>query len=421
MGVSPRSRQATPVFLLVITAASALAAGCAPAYHTFADRPGFREFYADRCRDTPPAVSDTQRDLLERFRPVIILPPGGTYPIDFYRDYLPYTRLVSFPEGRVLEENVSVETLRRNLTSREAFLDLDRKRYVADGLDRRLGRESPDSLRNRPPVVYGRVYEEDVTFPTAAGSVSRRLTFLKYNLLFATSGLPWELGGLSRFLTWLSMADPEDWHELDNFVAVHVVLDERQAPVAVILAQHNHHRTYLAGRDIFAGIDGRFAFDVARRSNEIYPASGSTGPVRHRVIRWSLYLDYLLSGKNGPRLKAWDVTEGIGAGGRRIDYKLRFLSPCDPLYTSQMLLGETRSPMGIYLGRDGPPGSDYYNIPRLLPLGNLLKFAYLHDGDLKDIEAVRSAVDLPGKKIDVMSLMDHGGRRFYEDWSATDK
>ncbi len=163
--------------------------------------------------------------------------------------------------------------------------------------------------------------------------------------------------------------------------------------MAVLLAQHNHHRAYVAGRDILADEDGRFTFDVALRSNEIYPASQSREPVRHRVIRWSLYLDYLLSGERPPFLQGFDVTYGRKAGGKIITPEVVILSPCDPLYTSQMLLGEPRPFFGIYLGRDGPPGSDYYTVPELLPLGNLLKFAHLHDDDQADIEVVRSAID----------------------------
>ncbi|UCG38966.1 MAG: hypothetical protein JSV00_01665, partial [bacterium] len=129
-------------------------------------------------------------------------------------------------------------------------------------------------------------------------------------------------------------------------------------------------------------------------------------------------MDYLLSGENGPLLRAQDVTRGVEAGGEEFDYDLKVLSPCDPLYTSRMLLGEPRPFLGMYLGRDGPPGSDYYTVPRLLPLGNTLKFSYLHDGDREDIAAVREAVDERAGTMDADRLMEHGGRRFLEDWEA---
>jgi hypothetical protein len=72
----------------------------------------------------------------------------------------------------------------------------------------------------------------------------------------------------------------------------------------------------------------------------------------------------------------------------------------------------------MYVGRDGPPGSDYYQIPELLPLGKILKFAYLHDGDTEDIRLVREAIDRKKKTIDIQKIIDHGERRFLEDWNG---
>jgi hypothetical protein len=81
-----------------------------------------------------------------------------------------------------------------------------------------------------------------------------------------------------------------------------------------------------------------------------------------------------------------------------------------------MLLGEPRPFMGRYIGRDGPPGSDYYNIPALLPLGKLLKFSYLQDGDSEDITVIREAVDEKRERIDIDKIVEHGGRSLYRDW-----
>jgi hypothetical protein len=403
------------LFLLI----SVVISGCAGNYHTFADYPGFKEYYQDRCETPPPPTSEKDRELLEKFRPRFILPPGGSYPIDFYRDYLPYTVMRSWPEKKVIAVDVNRGLLLKHRVNRGAYLDFDTRQYRSDGMDFRWGEGSLSPAAERVPVVYGRVYRERVSFPDREGKAEDHdLTFLKYNVLFATSGLPEELSAWSSFLLSLGGFDREDWHALDNFVAAHVVLDENEGLIGVILAQHNHHRTYLIGRDIPNPVDGSLAFDVALRSNEIYPASESTEPVRHRVIRWSLYLDYLLSGENGPTLKGTDVTMGKNAGGGEFDYDLKIISPCDPLYTSEMLLGPPRPFLGIYLGRDGPPGSDYYNTPKLLPMGNMLKFAYLHDGDPEDIAIVREAIDRKNDKVDIERIMEHGGRRFLEDWKS---
>jgi hypothetical protein len=256
-----------------------------------------------------------------------------------------------------------------------------------------------------------------VPFTDEEGTVSKfDLTFLKYNLIFAISGLPAQLSQGSRALLWISGMTREDWHELDNFVAIHIVLDEDKQLVAVILAQHNHHRTYMVERDIREPSDSRLIFDVALRSNEVYTGSKASESVSHRVVRWSLYLDYLLSGEDPPWLRGNDMTYGVNAGGREINYGLVALSPCDPLYTAEILLGEPRPFWGIYLGRDGPPGSDYYNVPELLPMGNLLKFGYLQDGDEEDISVVREAVDRKAKSMDIGMILEHGGRTFLRDW-----
>ena len=42
--------------------------------------------------------------------------------------------------------------------------------------------------------------------------------------------------------------------------------------------------------------------------------------------------------------------------------------------------------------------------------------AYLHDGDAEDIALVRGAIDPKNDKVEIERIMEHGGRRFLEDW-----
>ncbi len=409
--------------LITITIVVTLAvAGCVSkkaSYRTFADYPGFKEYYSDRCSESKPPspIAEDDKDLLRKYRPRLILPPGGHYPVNFYRDYLPYTVMRRYPEKTIVAEKVTPDTLKANQDNTWVYLDLQLDRFRASGLDRRLHlNEQHDSGQERKPAVYGRVYRETVTFPQGEGKlVSRDLTFLKYSTVFATSGLSAKLPKGFEALLRIIGLDLEDWHELDNFGAIYVVLDERNIPIAVILAQHNHHRTYLVGNDIRLPIDGRMAFDIALRSNEIYPASDNTGPVKHRAVRRTLYMKYLLSGEDPPLFRGYDVTYGVRAGGKEISYDLAFLSPCDPFYTARMMLGEPRPFFGRNIGRNGPPGADYYAIPSLLPLGNLLRFSYLHDGDPDDIAMIDGAIDLEKKRIDFAKIVEYGGKRFYRD------
>ena len=393
------------------TAIVLLLAGCRPEsdrYRTFADFPGFASYYAGRCADEDPGPPKTEdRELLMRYRPRFILPPGSIRPIDFYKDYLPFTVLRRYSDQAVVAERVSAEELRRQQDNTQVYLEYRPERG-----------KQPN--RAGGPVVFGRVYRERVPFPGENGEGTRYLdlTFLKYNLVFPASGLPAGLNRLAGIFLKGAGLDPGDWHPLDNFVAAHIVLDGSGKPIAVLLAQHNHHRTYLAGKDIAFPADGRFVFDVALRSNELYPGSDSGNPVRHRVVRWSLYLKYLLSGEGRPLVSADDITYGRRSGEREVAYDLGFLSPCDPFYTAKIMLGAPRPYFGFDIGRDGPPGSDYYTVPDLLPLGNLLKFSYLHDGDPDDIRIVGESIDERRGTTDISRIMNHGGRKLFRDYLA---
>jgi hypothetical protein len=391
-------------------------------YRTFADYPGFKEYYDDHCRDGEPLplTGDMDKNLLYKHRPRLVLPPGGQYPIDFYRDYLPSTILRRYPGGMIVTERVTAETLRANQHGTSVYLDLQLDRFRATGLLRWVGSENGDSVDEKhKPAVYGRVYREAVAFPDGSGArVMRNFTFLKYNVVFATSGLPARVPRGVETLLKLVGFDLNDWHQLDNFVAIHVVLDEKERPVAVILAQHNDHRTYLVGKDVVLPADGRLVFDIALRSNEVYLDSRDASPVEHRVVRWTLYTKYLLSGKEAPLFRGYDLTYGVNAGGKEISYNLAFLSPCDPFYTATIMLGRPRPLLWWSIGRDGPPGADYYEIPPLLPLGNLLKFSYLHEGDPDDIAMIEESIDVKKNKIDVPWIIEYGGARFYRDLTA---
>jgi hypothetical protein len=396
------------LFLVLLPA---LMAGCGEnrsGNGTFADYPGFEEYYADACTEMsiPDPPDETERLLLELYRPRFVLPPGGRHPIDFYRDYLPFAAMVSHSDHSTLHENVTPALLRENRENPDAYLDFRKKPFSGGG--------GPPA--GRTPTVYGRAHRVRVNFPCPGGDTcARSFIFLKYNITFAVSGLAADLPfGYETALRLMGM-DPEDWHELDNYVAVHVVLDEREEPLAVLLAQHNHHRTYLAGRDIPLPPDRRMSFDIALRSNEVYPSSDSEEPVRHRTVRWALFMKYLISGEDPPLMRGYDLTVGRRAGGREIPYDLVLLSPCDPFYTAKIMLGEPRAFLGRYIGRDGPPGADYYTIPDLLPLGDLLQFSYLRDGAPEDISVIEEAIDIGEGTIDVERIREHGGGNLYRD------
>ena len=230
------------IFPPIALSAILILTSCAGNYHTFADVPGFKEYYQDRCTAPPQPITDNDRELLERFRPRFILPPGGSFPIDFYRDYLPYTVMKSWPDKKMIAVNVNRGLLLKHRVDRGAYLEFDVAKYRSDGMDLRWEKGSQPPDHEREPVVYGRVYRELVSFPGIGGDVEEHdLIFLKYNVIFANSGLAARLSAWPRFLLGISGFDQEDWHVLDNFVAAHIVLDENESPVARNQNTHELH------------------------------------------------------------------------------------------------------------------------------------------------------------------------------------
>lgn len=371
---------------------------------TFADFPGFHTQHCTPTAEDQP--DDRAQRLLLQFRPRIVVAPDALWPIDFYRDYLPNVVLRDADRaGTIISTTVTRETLQMQADRPHVYLDLQRL---------------PDLRREgRTPVVYGRRYQESFSLPQPDGGIiNRRLTFLKYNVVFARSGLPAGLPWLYDHALRVVRLDPDDWHQLDNFCAIHIVLDEADAPIAVLLAQHNHHRTYLIGCDLTLPADHRVVVTAAQRSNELYLDRGETVPVRHRTIPWARYLEYLLNGTNQPWVTADDITYGTAAGGEEVPYALGFLQPCDPFYTSRWMLGQYRPFFGIEIGRNGPPGADYYTLPALLPLVTLLQASYLRDHDADDLHAVRAAIDPQHGRFNAALLIAHGARKLARDLFA---
>jgi hypothetical protein len=145
-----------PAYVSLIITVSVLFSACSgqkTEYTTFADYPGFKEYFKSTCtraQDSPPA-SEEEKALFQRFRPRIILPSGGRFPVDFYRDYLPFTVLRSFPDRKVVVEHVTPEILKKVQHNKGFYLDFQRDKFQKAGLDKSL----PDG--EKESVLYGRV------------------------------------------------------------------------------------------------------------------------------------------------------------------------------------------------------------------------------------------------------------------------
>jgi hypothetical protein len=411
--------------LFIITACSVfiLCTGCSrpTEYESFSDYPGFGEYFKDRCseREAAPSVTEEDRRLLSKYSPRIILPPGGRYPVNFYRDYLPHTVLRRYADNEIILHKVSPDVLREYEHNKQFYLDFQYEKFRSSGLDLRVSPENGTAYPENIPAAYGRVYREYVDFPCPSrGICYRSLTFLKYNFVFPISGLPARLPAGYEFVLKLAGLDPDDWHELDNFVSIHIVLNKDERPVAVLLAQHDYHRSYVIGKDSTVPADMRLVFDIALRSNEVYPGSGGEIPVEHPAVASYRHLKYLISSEDLPLLSGQDVTFGQQAGGVETPYTLDYLSPCDPFYTASIILGEPRFFFGIYVGRSGPNGADYYTVPELMALGKLLKFSYLQEGDEGDIKMLEHTIDESSGKIDIDGIINHNGKKMYRDLTS---
>lgn len=306
---------------------------------------GFAEYYAAN----PPAnvlPGETDRELLERHKPRFMLPLGHAGLISFYDDYVAQGVLRS-SDGSMISRSVSPQVLNRHSEDPHARFE-----------------HQPDPDVPGRAVVFGRVDREKVDLQDG---VPPEFTFLTYHAVFRHSGLAAGMIGWQVLLAGL-FGDLEDWHQLDHYTAVTVVLDRTEAPVALLAQQHNNQRTYVLSEGYVLPNDGRPAVDVAIRSNELYPHA--PGRRRHKAVRFPgrEEMKYLLGLVGRPFITADDITEPA----REASYELRFLPPSDAFYTFKGDLGARR----MLPGRSGPPGANYNTLPALKPMGLQLLAGY---------------------------------------------
>jgi hypothetical protein len=312
---------------------------------------------------TPDAA---ERALLARYRPRLMFPEDHPGPIDFYRDYV--------AAGELFDGNGT-------LVSRAVTRDMINA-YKSDPYA--VFRHSPENLNTSTPVIYGRIDRDTVEFEVDGQISQVPFIFLTYHAVFRHSGLPSGLAAWKALLVGL-VGDLHDWHQLDHYTAVTLVLDEWRTPVAVMLQQHNYQHTYLIGEGVDLPADGRLLVDVAIRSNELYPHV--PGRQVRRAVRFATPdgMAYLLRFGDQPVLAADDVTHSV----READYLLGYLPPNDAFYVFQGFLGERR----LLSGRSGPPGAAYNTLPALKPLGLQMLAGYWRAANAGDWKRYRKAAE----------------------------
>jgi len=203
--------------------------------------------------------------------------------------------------------------------------------------------------------------------------------YIKYNPVFDWSGLAGEISGLAALGARLAGGDRKRWHRLDVHTAAILAFDSRRQMRLLTLAQHNHQHTYIPGRDFAA--DQAPMLEAAFQSNELYLDHGDAAPVQHRVVPFFNKVSYLIDPAEKPWLWALDRVYGRSAGGQEIEFQPVFIEPQHQLADFAGFLAPPRKILGIYTGRDGPPGYNYYAPPNYFNLPDFMAMGYWQAGN----------------------------------------
>jgi len=313
-------------------------------------------------------VPEIYEDLAVRYMPRIWVHPQSWQPIDF-DDYLAKSRLVRQSDRKVLLAAPSVQ----DMTA------LDYEEQCAVHL------EAEEVLPRNPAPIYIQVFRDE-----NPADATNQWTYIKYNLVFDWSGLAAKISWLSRLGAWLSGGDLGRWHRLDIHLAAILAFDAARQLRMLTLAQHNHQQTFLAGID-FPQYQKPLLV-AAARSNELYLDDGGMLPSAHRVVPFFTDVAYLVDPDEKPMFWAIDITYGRNAGGKEIRLNPVFIEPGHPLADFAGLLAPPRRLLGMYIGRDGPPGYNYYALPAYIPLVDFAAMGFWHAGDTQLLQQLKSFI-----------------------------
>ncbi|NOS35563.1 MAG: hypothetical protein GQ522_02885 [Deltaproteobacteria bacterium] len=349
-------------------------------------------------------TGEYERGLLERFKPRVVVSPEGLVPVDFYEFYLPRTVVRDESrKGVVVKEAPSREYLKSIERDRRYYLDYTGPLYPCEG-----------DCKEYIATGYGRAYREAADLRTGEGRREIPIIVLKYTFPFPFSGLPAGLS-LMREALMRVVADPVRFHELDIHGAVQIILDERERPIVLLLAQHNHFRTYLIGKDLPWPDDNHIPICFAERSNEPYPCHADTPPRYYRTVGNPKDFGYVIDGKSSALTAGEDRVYGQNGGGREVPYRLKFLPDRDPLYVSWIPLGDRKKILTFNtFYRNGPPGIDLNTSPELKAYGEIMQFWYLRDGNNEDAALMRNSFR-SFSDVDFEKVLTRNGTRLYRD------
>ena len=292
--------------------------------------------------------------LIRQYAPSFWTQPDSCGPMNFYRQYVPLLRASRGGQAHGIVKRSFLKKFERDFS-----------------IDYELA-SSPSCLEDANPPLYAYGWQEEMGLGDGR---KVPIQVLKYAFTFYKSGLPAELGtvqGMGLF------GSSDHWHYLDIHGAVFYLLDKNHQVFALVLAQHNHFRTFIIGQDIVAGEPIEICF--ALRSNEPYLCSDRQK--RYPTAPTWQAMRFIVTGKEKPLLGAYDLVPGKDTA-RKISYHLKFLPHRDPLITSWVPLGPEIKIWGLFstFFRDSPPGMAIYTSPALLPFSKTAQYFYFHPND----------------------------------------
>ena len=309
--------------------------------------------------------------LLKKFRPRIFVAPNSYIPISFYQDYLLQCVVRQRKNPRTTHyQQVSRPLLQDIQFSPSLYLDYRVSAKAARRFD----------IKDVHPEIYGRIYKDVLS----TDKLNIPLIFLKYSLIFPHSGLPTKIGSLKRLGSHL-IGDPHGWHELDIHGAIHIILEgNTHKPLGVVLAQHNHYRIYLAGKDFKWPDDNRVSICFSQYSNEPYLMKDNAPYRLERTVGNPMHIAYLFGVTDKAPLGAGlDKVFTKKGGAREVFVELVLLPLNDPLYTAWIPMGNIEKIWGFWETwyRRGPPGIDFYTMGSLKNLADLTAFWFIDPKD----------------------------------------
>ncbi len=364
-----------------------------------------------------PLAPEIEEQLLEAHRPLLVVSRGSAGPIDIDVDYLAVHHPADCDTGASLAPDARRELLTQLPHTGNVCLNDGPAKSVFPPAGPLCGGAESSCAK-----VFTAVEYENVRLGDSEKDPPLPWIFLRYEFVFASSGLPQGLIDGQKLFNYLGAA--EEWHPLDLGTIAWVVLDENQKPVAAILSQHSGHRTYVFGTDTPWPRAGRMPVVSATRSNQLYPDLPADYRRRLRASHFVARREYLVTGEGWSWFDGDDIVCGRDCGGTRWDYRMERLRPTDPLWMFRGYLGPRRLDFGLDLGRSGPPGGRYHSFPELVRRSDLLFFSYYQDGDPSDAEAARNFMgwwwkDPPG--INFTSMIQHGRQRLRQSLESARK